>query len=149
MKEFIGNIFYGILRFVFWIWQAPQHILAHILILICGVMRKQYLVQYPTVVFVTLKRGNFAMSLGDIILVAHTWWGSGYANERLRDHEYGHTIQSHMLGPLYLIIIGIPSFTQNVISTMLARYGYSQFKRNYYNRFPENWADKLGGVKDR
>jgi len=25
-------------------------------------------------------------------------------------HEYGHTKQSHLLGPLYLLIIGVPSF---------------------------------------
>ena len=28
---------------------------------------------------------------------------------RLLVHEYGHTIQSLILGPLYLIVIGIPS----------------------------------------
>ena len=30
-------------------------------------------------------------------------------SERLLVHEYGHTIQSLILGPLYLIVIGIPS----------------------------------------
>ena len=30
-------------------------------------------------------------------------------SQRLLVHEYGHTIQSLILGPLYLILIGIPS----------------------------------------
>ena len=30
-------------------------------------------------------------------------------SKRLLVHEYGHTIQSLLLGPLYLIVIGIPS----------------------------------------
>ena len=30
-------------------------------------------------------------------------------SKRLLVHEYGHTIQSLILGPLYLIVIGIPS----------------------------------------
>lgn len=30
-------------------------------------------------------------------------------SNQLLVHEYGHTIQSLMLGPLYLAIIGIPS----------------------------------------
>ena len=33
------------------------------------------------------------------------------AASRLLTHEYGHTIQSLVLGPLYLLIIGIPSVT--------------------------------------
>ena len=30
-------------------------------------------------------------------------------SDRLLVHEYGHTIQSLILGPLYLVLIGIPS----------------------------------------
>ena len=29
--------------------------------------------------------------------------------ERTKVHEYGHTIQSIILGPLFLLVIGIPS----------------------------------------
>ena len=56
-------------------------------------------------------------------------------------HEYGHQLQSRMLGPLYLLIVGIPSLIGNI---------YSRIKKKdekwYYSRFPENWADRLGGV---
>lgn len=33
-----------------------------------------------------------------------------YQDKDMIRHEYGHTIQSLFLGPLYLIIVGIPSF---------------------------------------
>jgi hypothetical protein len=47
-----------------------------------------------------------------------------------------------MLGPLYLFIVGIPSVTMNMLTKakILKR-------ENYYKRWPETWADKLGKVK--
>jgi hypothetical protein len=57
-------------------------------------------------------------------------------------HEYGHTIQNYIFGWLYLIVIGIPSLVNNIRS----RYNKRVLK-TYYQRYPEKWADKLGGVK--
>ena len=53
-------------------------------------------------------------------------------------HEYGHHVQSTYLGPLYLIIIGIPS----VIGNILHRF----IKFNYYKQPWEAWANRLGGI---
>lgn len=53
-------------------------------------------------------------------------------------HEYGHFKQSMMLGPLYLVLVGLWS----IIRAGLNLYRNGQ----YYNGYPENWADKLGGV---
>jgi hypothetical protein len=44
-------------------------------------------------------------------------------------HEYGHFLQSLLLGPLYLFAIGIPSVLKN--------------------NFVENWADKWGKADRR
>lgn len=79
------------------------------------------------------------ISLGNIILVDCDYKG----NANTWNHEWGHTIQSRILGPLYLFIVGIPSFIWACL------YGTKLFpyKRNgYYKVYPENWADKLGGV---
>lgn len=61
---------------------------------------------------------------------------------RVLVHEYGHTIQSCILGPLYLLIIGIPSFIWA---------NYPRFERNrrrgkytYSIFYPERWANYLG-----
>lgn len=62
------------------------------------------------------------------------------ANNSVR-HEHGHVLQSFILGWLYLIVIGLSSIILNI----LARVN-KDVEKNYYKCFPENWADKLGGV---
>jgi len=57
-------------------------------------------------------------------------------------HEKGHCKQSEYLGPSYLIIIGLPSASGN----LLARK-FEWWYKNYYKLPWEAWADKLGGVK--
>lgn len=59
-------------------------------------------------------------------------------------HEWGHSIQSLIFGPLYLLVIGIPSVMRGSIS----HWHYNKNDNwDYYNGFPENWADKIGGVQ--
>lgn len=52
-------------------------------------------------------------------------------------HEYGHTIQSKILGPLYLLIVGIPS----IIHAGLHKYICKN--KDYYHFYTEKWANKL------
>lgn len=54
-------------------------------------------------------------------------------------HEKGHTIQSLYLGPLYLIVIGLPSI-------IWAGLIHKHTNKSYYWFYTEAWADKLGGV---
>ncbi len=63
-------------------------------------------------------------------------------SERLLVHEYGHTIQSLILGPLYLIIIGIPStlWGFNPIAARRRR----ELPLSYFSFFTEKWANQLG-----
>ena len=57
-------------------------------------------------------------------------------------HEYGHCIQSLMLGPLYLIAVGIPS---NAWANLPALRRIRREKSmSYYAVYPENWANQLG-----
>lgn len=44
-----------------------------------------------------------------------------------------------MLGPIYLIAVGIPSLTLSILSQFSKKV-----RQNYFKLFPENWADKLG-----
>lgn len=62
--------------------------------------------------------------------------------ESLLPHEYGHTLQSLTLGPLYLPVIGLPS-------VIWARAKYFQRRRqekniSYYSFYTERWADAWG-----
>ncbi|WP_225743226.1 hypothetical protein [Marinilactibacillus sp. Marseille-P9653] len=61
---------------------------------------------------------------------------------RMAVHEYGHTFQSLLLGPLYLPIIGLISFTW-------ARHPrYKKLRTTYHVPYSfcwvEQWADALG-----
>ncbi len=61
-------------------------------------------------------------------------------SNRLLVHEYGHTIQSLILGPLYLVLIGIPS-------ALWAAFGGKRRKEEqipYGAFFTEKWANRLG-----
>lgn len=57
-------------------------------------------------------------------------------------HEWGHTRQSLMLGPLYLPVVGLPSIV------WAALYGsvIPRSRNGYYRFYTERWADRLGGV---
>lgn len=63
-------------------------------------------------------------------------------SQQLLVHEYGHTIQSLILGPLYLIIIGIPS----TLWGFLPRCNIKRRTKgiSYFSFFTEAWANSLG-----
>ena len=60
------------------------------------------------------------------------------SDRSLCSHEYGHTLQSLMLGPLYLPVVGLPSLV------WAAYYKRRWSRRAYSSVFPENWAETLG-----
>ena len=80
------------------------------------------------------------VSLGKFIFVPRD--GKKEVSDFLLHHEYGHTIQSLVLGPLYLHLIGAPSMLWN-------RHPYFINKRrktgkSYYSVIFERTANVLG-----
>lgn len=69
-------------------------------------------------------------------------------DERNRDHEYGHSIQSRLLGPLYLPVVGVTSSARAAYALVYRELRGKKWDR-YYDGFPEDWADRLGGVTRR
>ena len=55
--------------------------------------------------------------------------------ERLTVHEYGHTIQSLILGPLYFPAVGIPSVIWGMVKKP---------EQSYFSFYAEKWANHLG-----
>lgn len=55
-------------------------------------------------------------------------------------HEWGHQLQSLLLGPLYLLLIGLPS-------GLCCFLNLAENKYKYYSYPWEAWADKWGGIK--
>ena len=76
------------------------------------------------------------ISLGRYIFI-------NYNIENMKKHEYGHCRQSKRWGPLYLPVPGATSFIHNINCRIKQSRG---IKYNYYGVWPENEADKLGGV---
>ena len=120
---------------ILFIWQLPQHIVAIIyfgyLVMMCKDLGVDSRYKQATVI-PCIMRG--AVTLGDYVFVGLT---SEY--RKTVKHELGHTIQSKILGPLYLIVIGIPSITY----CGLRRIFPSLRKKNYYNFYTEKWANNL------
>lgn len=71
-----------------------------------------------------------------------------YADEHIiLRHEYGHRIQSMILGPLYMLVVFIPSFLHYLYFShkmLLLAVSMKETKWNeYYDFYTERWADKL------
>ena len=117
-----------------YLWQLPQVIVACCMLL-CYRHISIYNNADLTLYKVSMKDANFGVSFGPFIFVPD------HASEEMCKHESGHSIQSLWLGPFYLLVVGLPS---------VARFWYARYKNCsdewYCNSFPENWADKLGGV---
>lgn len=133
------------LLFLF-LWQLPQNIVGAICILSYSHYGTFFTADDEIVELYFKSCFGSSVSLGDTIILDNSYWElfNYYPNTALVmmiDHEHGHQIQSRILGPLYLIVIGIPSLLGNLV--------FRLFKINpkYYHKLPwEAWADKLGGV---
>lgn len=129
-------------KVLLFIWQLPQNIIGGI----CSIKAERYL-------YYCMKDGNLVtvyfkkwfrsgVSLGDTIIIDSMYYDiTDWALYKCIAHEYGHQRQSKILGPLYLILIGIPSLLGNIVFRL-----FKIDSRHYYKLPWEAWADKLGGV---
>ena len=126
-----------------YLWQLPQNILGLLVILVTGA--------HHTVLnweWIASKWPYFGVSLGRYIIFG----GAGGDITSLK-HELGHQKQSQILGPLYLILIGIPSVLWNIVTIILWIFSTKErawlllLIKIYYHMPWEYTADKLGGVK--
>ena len=90
-------------------------------------------------------RGDGAISLGS--LVFHTKRDNAFVpvGAENRDHEWGHSVQSRIFGPFYLVVVGVPS-VMRVAYAILYRGFTGHRWGEYYDGWPENSADRLGDV---
>ena len=77
--------------------------------------------------------------------VSETLFGDPFDLDLLRAHELGHTVQSRRLGPLYLPTVGIVSPTR-ALYAMAYRWRTGRGWARYYDRWPEDAADRYGGI---
>ena len=134
-----------VIRAVFlalWLWQLPQNLLGLLMVHIYGWVvpidwmgDSRYRRLPSSLIFLTV-RIQGGISLGRYVILNRR----SYLDVRSVQHERGHSIQSMILGPLYLIIVGLPSL-------LWAAWWNEGRGVSYYWFYTERWADRLGGIE--
>ena len=128
MKQKILFTIYGLLQCT---WGLPQTLLGAGLFL--TQIRNPQFVYRGTLVTEWQRAGGISLGL---FLFYH-----GGTPELLR-HEYGHTLQSLLLGPLYLPLVGLPSLLWSHLGVFRRKRAENSIP--YSALFCESWADRLG-----
>jgi hypothetical protein len=134
-----------------WAWQFPQMLLGIILVKITGAEKRvcktkggREIIWYQY----DKDKNRFTrfisgVSLGRYIILP-------YENETDIKHEYGHSVQSLYLGPLYLLAVGLYSAVFCNLWDRLFHKAWPAYDRLYWyykTRWAERWADRLGGAE--
>lgn len=80
-----------------------------------------------------------SMGLGMFIFFAH---GGRRDENNAKSHEFGHTVQSVILGPLFLLVIALPSVLWAGIPALRTYRKINHVR--YVDFYPEKWANHLG-----
>ena len=138
------NVLDCTIRALLMLWELPQNIIGALLFVFFGVFSDSVIFDEDDSLemFSPMMRG--AISLGNFRIYAYNYaFNSARYVELVRRHEEGHRKQSKMLGPLYLIVIGLPSLIWATLHSSVRRLGAV----DYYSFYTERWADRLGGEK--
>ena len=116
-----------------WTWGFPQTLLGAVLYLVHR--KKPHSVYHGCVV--THWGSGGSLGVGMFLFV-------GSDDPRVLVHEFGHSVQSAILGPLFLPVMGIPSFLWcNLPWTRRLR---REKGVSYYAFYPESTANRLGSL---
>lgn len=115
-----------------WTWGLPQNLVGLALWLCCKGQTQ------PRFHGAMVKRWAFPGSAG----IGMFLFLERDAGREILVHEYGHSIQSIILGPLFFFVIGLPSLLWAGLP-LFRRYRQKR-NRSYYWFYPERWANRLG-----
>lgn len=118
-------------RLAQWTWGLPQTLAGFAAFLI---YRKQPHREYRSAIVTRWNRRG-SVALGMYIFLSRD------AAQDVLVHEYGHTIQSLILGPLFLILVGLPSLLWAELPMLQKRRRAK--RRSYYAFYTERWANSL------
>lgn len=141
------NIDYSDIRAIniaLFIWQLPQNFIALIIIALFHSPVTEWKNEHTGMTVLQVEHSfNACWSLGQFIFV------NKETDNNVKRHESGHSIQSLFFGPLYLLLIGIPSVCLFIAKRLMLRFGKKSEKELtiwYHSKYPEKWANSLGGV---
>lgn len=130
-------------KILLYIWQLPQNLLGLLVIAVTRAKLDSAFLDFGYFYYRSmLDHCSFGVCLGEYII-----FGAYSASQLNWQHEAGHRRQSRMLGPLYLLVVGLPSVVRNIWDK-IAHRSWSDLHRAmwYYGGYPEKWADRLGGI---
>lgn len=114
------------------IWQIPQLLVGLVMWIFLG--KKELVADRHFNFCWKAKRMLGGISLGPISFVSTREGEEGIAHE-----VDGHTVQSKLLGWLYLPVIGLPS--------LIHAWFYERGESCYYDYWCEKWANKFAGLE--
>ncbi|MBQ3087651.1 MAG: hypothetical protein IKM24_11190 [Clostridia bacterium] len=122
--------------FVQWTWGLPVNAVGGLVYLI---LKTKFRHERFCNAWITYIPGNWGgLSLGLFIFMAEGREEGWTKNTQI--HEYGHTIQCLLLGPLYWFVVAIPSaFWCNCMAKWRQKNNVS-----YYKLYCESWANNWG-----
>lgn len=136
------------MKVILWIWQILQNIAGLILVKITAAEKRTREIDdqiYTFWIATRVNEGWTGVSLGDYVV---------FSSEEQVDtdsikHEHGHQLQSLYSGPLYLILVGLPSALGNLYDRKFHKDWYYEDRIYwYYTELPwECSADSLGKVE--
>ena len=131
-------------------WEAPQKVLAHIVKWVTKAEQLDEAEMDHKIVYFYFWNYGGGMSLSNHIFLPRKYFDKPFHevmdskwHRNYMAHEYGHTIQSCKLGPIYLLVIGLPS----IIWAGCFKNWRKKHNKSYYDFYTESWADRLSGVK--
>ena len=143
----MNNLAYFLL---YWVWQFPQMALGAVLAKVLGASKRGIITKDGRkIIYRYFERNNrFSKIISGVSLAAFILLPDGNDDDETVLHEHGHSIQSLYLGWLYLPVIGLPSLFNNLRGRVVYKdWTRVQIELDYYSRYPEKEADKLGGVQ--
>ena len=125
------NILLFILSFI---WQLPQSLLGAIMLLYFKINGGVKLISYKKLCLAyEAAKMNGGISLGNFAFLSPR---SAKSKESIAHEQLGHTVQSKILGPLYLIVIGLPSLLN-------ASFDFTKCYYDFYTEKNANFFAKL------
>lgn len=120
------------------LWQLPQNLVA---LLVMPFLGRLTFVDYRHYC-IGFAGKRFPKNASGISLGSFAFFHPDYAHDAhtIRHEMDGHTVDSKLFGPLYLLIIGIPS---------ILHLAFKKEGSNYYDFYTERRANRHAGLSDQ
>lgn len=139
MKKYAAeHILYTLIQ---WTWGIVQNSLGLLIWILLSIVNPKRRRGYYHGAILTHWAFPFSMGLGMFIFYGHGDKEESYAKSVLV-HEYGHTLQSCLLGPLFMPVIAIPSCVWAFTPAFVR--GRKAGRWTYFDLYAESWANKWG-----